>query len=430
MPPDAIRSLFYYNLFFPLVFLALLPGFLRRMLKRGSFQEKFGQRLGLYSARDRQRFSGAYPIWIQSISVGETLIALKLARELRAQKPGRLIVISVTTSTGFALAREHADGWMVPIYNPIDLGPIARRVLRIVRPSRLIIIEGGIWPNLLAECARLGIPTNLAAARLSPRSERRFRKFRSWTGPIFRLLDRVLVPEETDLARWESLGVQAGRIRCTGSIKFDQAAAAGDSRVEEFRGILRRLGGADDAPVVVAGSTHAGEEKLLAEMLPFLRERNPGLVMIIVPRHVERTPEILRELQPLGWRVVRRTEAEAQPGCDILLVDTTGELRDWYALATVVFVGKSITAEGGQNPAEPALLGKPVIFGPHMENFEAVVDLLLAREAAEQVPARELPAAINRLLNRPDLREKLASNARDALAGHQGATARTVELLR
>jgi 3-deoxy-D-manno-octulosonic-acid transferase len=307
---------------------------------------------------------------------------------------------------------------------------IARRVLQIVRPSRFIVIEGGIWPNLLAECARRGVPTNLAAARLSPRSERRFRKFRKRTGPIFRLLDRVLVPEEADIARWESLGVQKGRIHCTGSIKFDQAAAAGASRVEEFRQIVRGLGVAEEAPILVAGSTHAGEEKLLAEWLPELREKHPALVLIVVPRHVERTPAILRELQPLGLRVIRRTEAAGQSGCDYLLVDTTGELRDWYALATVVFVGKSITAEGGQNPAEPALLGKPVVFGPHMENFESVVDLLLAREAAEQAPAAELPAVIQRLLSRPELREKLAANARDALAGHQGATERTVEHLR
>jgi 3-deoxy-D-manno-octulosonic-acid transferase len=400
------------------------------MLRRGHFREKFGQRLGRYSAEDRGRFERAQPIWIQSISVGETLIALKLAREIHRQKPERLIVLSVTTSTGFALVREHASEWLEPIYNPIDLRSIARRALRIVRPSRLVIIEGGIWPNLLAECARTGIPATLAAARLSPRSERRFRKFRAWTGPVFRLLDRVLVPEPADVARWESLGVPAAKIRCTGSIKFDQAAAGSASRVEEFRSLLAALGIHPEAPILVAGSTHAGEEKLLAGMLPALREKHPGLVFLIVPRHVERTPEILRELASTGLRIARRSALAGAHGCDLLLVDSTGELRDWYALATVVFVGKSLTAEGGQNPAEPALLGRPVIFGPHMENFEAVVAHLLAQDAAVQVSgAAELPAAIEALLRDPARRAALAGHAREALASHQGATARSAEFL-
>lgn len=428
MPPDARRTLFIYNLFFPLVFLGLLPGFLVRMLRRGNFRADFGQRLGFYSAEARRRLAGRRPIWIHSISVGETMIALKLARALHERDPAAQLVLSTTTTTGYALAGENAADWLVPLYNPIDFRPIVRRALAVLRPAQIILIEGEAWPNLLAESTRRNIPVALVNARLSPRSERRFQRFRAWTGPIFRLLEQVLVPEAADIARWQGLGVPAERLYETGSIKFDQAAG-GASRVEEFRRILADLGVPESAPVLVAGSTFPGEEKLLAELLREWRLAVPDLFLIVVPRHVERVPAILRELEPAGLRIVRRTEPRPG-GCDLLLVDTTGELRDWYALATVVFVGKSLTAVGGQNPVEPALLGKPVVFGPHMENFAAVVPHLLAHEAAVQVPdAAALAATVRRLLADPAARASLARHAQMALASHQGATARAAAQL-
>lgn len=423
MPPDARRSLFVYNLCFPLVFAALLPGFLLRMLRRGNFRADFGQRLGLYRAEARRRLEGARPIWIHSISVGETLIALKLARALHERAPGSRLVLSTTTTTGYALARENASAWLVPLYNPIDFRPIVRRALAAVRPAQIVLIEGEAWPNLLAESAGERIPVTLVNARLSPRSERRFRRFRAWTGPVFRLLHEVLVPEPGDVARWEGLGVPAAKLTCTGSIKFDQSGGVA-SRAAEFRELVSRLGVPESAPVLVAGSTFPGEEKLLAERLREWRVGFPELFLIVAPRHVERVPALCRELAPTGLRIVRRTEA-AGPGCDLLLVDTTGELRDWYALATVVFVGKSLTAIGGQNPVEPALLGKPVICGPHMENFAAVVEHLLARQAAVQVPDEAaLTAAVLHLLGDAAARAALARNAGEALSAHQGATAR------
>src|SRR5258708_3253732 len=162
MPPDARRSLLVYNLFFPLVFALLLPGFLLRMLRRGHFRDRFGQRLGLYSPEDRQRLAAHRWTWIHSISVGETLMALRLARELHAQDPAARLLLSVTTSTGYALAREQAADWLEPIYNPVDFRPIVRRVLRLLRPERILLIEGEAWPNLLAESTRLGIPVVLA----------------------------------------------------------------------------------------------------------------------------------------------------------------------------------------------------------------------------------------------------------------------------
>jgi 3-deoxy-D-manno-octulosonic-acid transferase len=431
IPGDARRSLLIYNLFFPLVFLAMLPGFLVRMFRRGGFRSRFGQRLSLYRKDDRHQLGAQRWIWVHSISVGETLIALKLAREIRARRPDAEILLSTTTTTGFALVAHDAPEWLQPMYNPVDFVPIVRRALNLLRPERIILIEGEAWPNLLAESRRRGIPVSLANARLSPRSERRFRKFRAFTGPIFRLLEKIAVPDEEDVPRWESLGVPREKLCVTGSIKFDQPPGA-PSRTEEFRALLTSAGVPPDAPLVVAGSTHEGEEVLLASALAQLRKAAPGTRLIITPRHVERVPDILAKLAPLELKVLRRTELPPPtPGkCDILIVDTTGELRDWYTLATAVFVGKSLTAIGGQNPAEPALLGKAVVFGPHMANFEGLVAHMLAHGAAIQ--AADLAGvveALGVLLQNFDRRARLAANARAALASHQGATQRTAGML-
>lgn len=435
LPAAARRSLFIYNLFFPLVFVAMLPGFLLRMFRRGGYQEKFGQRLSRYSAEDRARLAAGKWTWVHSISVGETLVALKLARELRRREPDTNIVLSVTTSTGFALARQGAPDWLEVIYNPVDLASFIRTTLDLIRPRRIVLIEGEAWPNLVAESYRRSIPIVLANARLSPRSAARFRKFRALTAPIFQLLDHVLVPEREDIVRWEGLGFPHAKLVHTGSIKFDQAAAAAESRVEEFRGILQRLGVSADAPIIVAGSTWEPEELALARAFADLRLEFPKLLLILVPRHVERVPAILRDLEPTGLRIVRRTAAEPGNGAapEIFLVDTTGELRDWYQLATVVFIGKSlpgIAEVGGQNPGEPAALGKPVVFGPHMENFESITRHL--REHGACIAVADAPAladAIRDLLRSPDARENLGTRAVAVLTPHQGATVRAADAI-
>jgi 3-deoxy-D-manno-octulosonic-acid transferase len=426
LPADARRSLRIYNLFFPLFFAALLPGYLLRMLRRGGFREKFAQRLGRYQLAERQRFAGGRWLWLHSISVGETLLALKLAREIRALEPELNIALSVTTSTGFGEARKAACAWLEPIYNPLDLPAFVRAALDVVRPERLIFVEA-IWPNLVAEAALRGVPVTFVP-RLSPRSEKRFRKIHWLAAPIFRLIETLAVQEPDDVARWTSLGVDGGRIQVTRNTKFDYAPGGGE-RVPEFREFLQTLGVADDAPVLLAGSTFAGEELILAKIFRELRTRFPKLFLILVPRHFERSNEVLIALRPLDLRIaLRQGEAPASP--DVLLVNTTGELRDWYHLATVVFMGKSLTVHGGQNPVEPVLAGKPVLYGPHMENFAAIVARWAEAGAAVQVrDSAQLASEIADLLGNPARREMLAQRAREIVAAHFGATKRTAAVL-
>ena len=431
LPADARRSLFIYNLFFPLVFVALLPGFLLRMLRRGGYREKFRQRLGRYSPEERARLARGEWIWLHSISVGETLLALKLARQIREREPGKCIALSVTTSTGFAGAQPHANDWLEIIYNPLDAPWIVRAALDAVRPVRLIFIEA-IWPNLLAAAQRRGLPVTFLP-RLSPRSAARFRRARFFTGPIFRLLDALAAAEPEDREAWQALGVDPARLHVTGNAKFDAAAPTG-GRTAEFRALLRDLGVPDDAPILLGGSTFPGEERILADALRKLRAQWPALFLILVPRHVERAAAILAELEPTGLRLAVRsrlsTRNQKPETSDALLVDTTGELRDWYTLATVVFIGKSLTATGGQNPVEPVLAGRPVIFGPHMENFAPIVARWLAGDAAVQVrDAAELRAQLATLFADAPRRAQLAERARAIAAIHSGATERAVGVL-
>ncbi|MEO7934229.1 MAG: glycosyltransferase N-terminal domain-containing protein [Chthoniobacterales bacterium] len=425
LPSAVVFRLAIYRFLFPLILIFLLPSMIRRMVKRGNFRRNLGQRFGFFTAEFQSSLRGKKTVWLQSISVGETQVALKLAREWTLRKPDLQIVISVTTSTGFDLASRVAGKNLHVIYNPIDLAGIVRRTLNAVQPAALVLIEG-TWPVLVVESWRRGIPVSLVA-RLSPRSARRFRKFRGFSGPIFALLDHVFVQEPEEKITWETLGARVGAIHCCGAIKYDEPPAPIKKRAE-FQSILETLGATESSSILLAGSTFPGEELILARTYLKLRESFPDLFLILVPRHVERTPEILLELASLPLEVARRTGPKK---ADVLLVDTTGELRDWYAFATVVFIGKSLASTGGQNPVEPALLGKPVVFGPHMENFAPIVRQWLATDAALQVADEsELAIQVERLLGNSELRQSFAAKAIASISAHFGATRRVVERLR
>ena len=407
----------------------MAPFFLRRLIKRGGYKAHFYQRFGFFSPSEQQRLEAHSWTWIRSISVGETIVALKLAKALRRENPSIQIALSVTTSTGFEVAEAEASEWLFVFYNPVDFQGVVRRVMELLNPRKLILIEGEIWPNLMSACAENHVPVMIANARLSPRSARRFAKFQAWTSPFFEMLSWVGIPDEGDRPRWESIGVPKERIHLTGSIKFD-LVGSGTDRKDAFVRLLEQSGMGPQEPLLIAGSTHDGEEEILVRALKTWRKKNPFLRMLVAPRHVERVSEILRTLSPLGVKIIRRTSLPSSEPWDVILLDTTGELRAWYPLSTVVFIGKSLTATGGQNPVEPALCGKPVVFGPHMENFESIVHLLLARDGALQANSiAHMEQLIDELLCDSDRRQKLGENAETGLAVHQGSTQRTAELV-
>lgn len=410
-----------YNLLFPVAFLLSLPVYLRRMFRRGNYRRAFWERFGYYK---HSASEGAPRPWLQAVSVGEMLAALKLARALQARAPGIRLILSTTTTTGYQLALDRAGPDIQVIYTPIDSRGCVRRAFAALRPSHLVIVDGGLWPNTLWEARRLGLKTSLVNARLSPRSEARWRRLPWLTRPIMELLDQVAVPDAADVARWRELGVPGERIHCTGSIKFDDDASP----------VAKPPQGATvippGAPVLLAGSTHPGEERVVAEVFLRLRARFPALFLVVAPRHVERSAAVFAELTALGIPVALRT-APAQPSAPgALLLNTTGELRDWYSVATIVFIGKSLLGQGGQNPMEAVAAGKPVLFGPRMDNFRDLAAQLVQSGAAIQVAdAPALEAACAALLADPAARNRQASSGLQLLASHRGASLRTADLL-
>jgi len=425
---------FIYNLFWPIGLLFFLPGYLVKMIRRGGYREKFGQRLGIYGGELRLRLSKRESTWLHAVSVGEVNIALKLAHALRILEPELHCVLTTTTTTGFALANKNGPAWIEVIYTPLDYWPIMRRAFSVIRPTRILLVEAEVWPNLVALAHECRIPTILVNARLSPRSESRFRRFRFFVAPTFRLLDLVCAQEPDDVDRWAAIGVARNRIRAVGSIKYDPDGR--DQRLEppesaqqaDFKHAAR------ESPVLFGGSTHRGEEEILASIFLRLRQQFPSLRLFIAPRHVERLREIRAQFGALPMRVTLASEVVRQlPGesdADCIILDSTGDLHRWYAIATIVFMGKSLTARGGQNPVEPIIAGKPVVFGPHMENFATLAKALVLKKGAIQVPDMDsLELTIAELLHDREACQRLVQRAREVLSEHQGATARTAALI-
>ncbi len=360
--------------------------------------------------------------------MGEVVIALKLAEQLRALQPNLNCVLTTTTTTGHALAQKRAPDWMDILYAPLDFWPVMRRAFRVIAPQRIILIEAEVWPNLVAEATRRKTPIILANARLSPRSERRFRRFKFFVGPIFRRLDLVCVPTPEDAERWKNLGAIPSQIHAVGNIKYDvfnQPILSGAAR----RFIETRIEAT--RPILFGGSTHRGEEQILADVFCALRPEFPNLFLILAPRHVERANEVEAELRKRDLRSIRQTAAESRADeLDCLLIDTTGELPGWYKFATIVFIGKSLTAHGGQNPVEAISAGKPVTFGPHMENFAGLAKQLIAEGGAICFQnSQEIMEQSRHLLRNPAEREKLATNALRVIQPHREAAVRTATLI-
>lgn len=426
-----------YNLLLPFGLLCMLPGAIVKMRRRGGRWQDLAQRIGLHS-RETQAAIEALPrdrgrLWMHAVSVGEVNVARKLIKSLLLASPDTSIVLTSTTPTGHALAKEcekqHA-GRVVALYSPIDLPGVPRRMLNVIRPTQLVLVEAEVWPNLVHTCSLEGIPVSLVNARLSPRSARRMKALRYLVRPVYGLLRQILVQETDDVARWQSFGLDASLIHLTGSVKYDpEGSEVPAAKIDLLRRILHERGIEPSSPILLAASTHDGEEVEIAKVFQKLKTRHPRLALLIVPRHVERAAEIVADLQSIGLHAARRSQegSRVDDGA-CLLIDTTGELAAWQHLATLVIIGKSFLAEGGQNPAEAVFAGKPVLFGPHMENFTPLVELLLRHRGAMQVIGfDDLETQLAALLQSPEQAAHLARNGQQALQVHAGATRRTVE---
>ncbi|MGL4401354.1 MAG: 3-deoxy-D-manno-octulosonic acid transferase [Luteolibacter sp.] len=417
-------ALIFYRLILPLLFVAAFPGWLVKMLRRGGFGTHLGERAAIHTTPLEYEPCGA--VHVHAVSVGEALLALKLIREWLVREPDRRFVLATGTATGHVVATSAKIPGLRVTYSPLDFPSMVRRYLDRFEPSQIVLIEGEVWPHLLLACRQRSIPVRLVNARMSPRSASRFKRFSKWLQPIYRLLDAVAIQEAEDAGIWETLGIDRKKIHHTGSLKFDPGSGIRPTPRPEFQQMLDAFG--KHRPIVLAASTHGGEDSYIATAI---REAHPQALAVLVPRHAERRNEVAVDLEKQGFLVQLRSAELA--GTDdlrtVFVIDTTGELRDWTAHADVVVIGKSFRSTGGQNPCEAILAGKPVICGPHMENFQPLASRLIASGGCLSAgDSAELSQAIITALD-PVKAPAMTRKASAELAAHEGATRRILDLL-
>ena len=419
--------LLLYNLALIAVLVLGAPWWLFRMATTQKYREGLLQRLGKVPLLAGQ---GNRPlIWIHAVSVGEVLAVSGLVKSLDNALPDYFVAISTTTRTGQALARERFGSNRV-FYCPLDLPWAVRSYVNTLRPRLFILAETEFWPNLLSGCFRRGIPVAVVNARISDRSWPRYLRLRRLWRPFLSRLDRVLAQSQTDADRLKAIGCTPQRVSVAGNLKFDVRAA---NEAEATR-LLKQL--TAGLRLVVAGSTVNGEEAILLTAWPQLLASNPRLAMVLAPRHPERFETVISQLEKSGVPWVKRSQWSSQPpdlplpDGTIVLLDTIGELASVYSLASVAFVGGSVTHSGGHNPLEPAQFGVPIVMGPGYANFRAIAEDLLAHNAIRIAPKEVLAAALADLLQDRPIAEAMGDRARQVFEQQAGATDRCVRAIR
>jgi 3-deoxy-D-manno-octulosonic-acid transferase len=412
-----------------LTLVALSPYFLYQALRHNKYVGSLKQRLGYLPVS--LNLDGDDSIWVHAVSVGEVLAAQSVISELRRSYPRLRVFLSTTTLAGQQLARRSVADVDGVFYFPFDWTFAVRRTLDRVKPQLFVIVETEIWPNLLRECRRRGVKTILVNGRISYRSFPRYRIVRPFFKRVLADIDRFCVQGDEALRRLVALGADPSRITVTGSLKFDSLEVIPTPGRGRER-VLRFFRMSPNRPVLVAGSTLKGEEEAVVHAFNRLRTSGGNPLLVIAARHPERFGEVERLCRQEGLTTVRRTELpiDAEPRSDAVILDTIGELAQVYQIATVVFVGGSLVRAGGHNILEPAVFGKPIVFGPYMENFAEIAEAFLSNDAAVQVRSdRELASAVVGLMGDPVRRARLGAAARALVDANRGAREKTLAVV-
>jgi 3-deoxy-D-manno-octulosonic-acid transferase len=410
--------LIIYRILLPVLFLVAFPGWILKMLRRGGFGTALNERVGIYLTEKEYEPCGA--IHLHAVSVGETLLALKLLRAWQTAHPGTRFVLAAGTSTGHQAATAANITGLRVTYSPLDFPWMVHSYLSRFEPSAIVLIEGEVWPGLLDMAQRRNIPVSLANARTSPRSARRFRMFAPLLRPFFSRLSAVCIQEKEHRSLWQALGIGSENIHLTGSIKFDPQDSSTPSPSPVFAEMLTAFG--PHRPIVIAASTFPGEETLLAEAILAADE---NALPVIVPRHAERRAEVASALTRAGFSVTLRSQWSAgsqSHAPQAFVIDSTGELAIWMTHADAVIMGKSFLSTGGQNPAEAIIARKPLILGPHMDNFQPLVSHLHKAGGALFASDKASIATAIRTALDPSAAQLLVENASAVLSLHEGAT--------
>lgn len=393
-----------YDVFFFVFSLAYLPYLVIKGKAHSDFRERFGK-----LPRSFEGIGALRPIWVHAVSVGEVLAVKNFVEKLHTKFPERKIVLSTTTKTGADLARRVLNENILKFYFPLDFSFVARRVANFINPSLLVVMETEIWPNLILELSRRKIPIVLINGRISDRSFKGYKKIKFFFKDILKRVSLFLMRSEKDARYIKTLGAPGENVRVTGNMKFD---------IEKTRGGITRtksdLGISESEELLIAGSTHGGEEEIVLDVYSHLAEEFQNLRLLIAPRHIDRAKTIKKMVERMGLK-------------NILVLDTFGELSRIYGLATIVFMGGSLVKRGGHNIVEPAVFGKPIVFGPYMFNFRDMARSFLENKAAIKVKnSKELLGTLEMLLKDGNRRTILGRNAKELIDRSKGATERNI----
>jgi 3-deoxy-D-manno-octulosonic-acid transferase len=432
----------FFNVVYGLLLIALSPLLIVSAIRHGKYRQGWRQKL---LGHVEVPTANGPRFWFHAVSVGEINLLQGLIKQLLIEVPSADIIVSTTTSTGFALAQKRFPPERV-IYCPLDFTWAVRKALTAIRPDCIVLAELEVWPNWIRAATKDEVPVVVVNGRLSDRSFRGYQRLDFWLRPTFQRLRLVAAQTPTYAYRFQQLGTPSDAVHVTGSTKFDDAPLSRDSHViREFRTLVGLPAVAqgdsstetlqsEELQVFIAGSTQSGEEAIVLDVYRRLSAKYPKLRLMIVPRHAERFEEVAQLITTSGFACRRRSQLQVPrpswPSEDVVLVDTIGELRSWWGLADIAFVGGSLGSRGGQNMLEPAGYGAAVCFGPNTQNFRDIVSELTKHQGAVVVAdANELEAFVDKMIQFPQQGVRLGEAAQKVIASHQGATRRTIRLL-
>lgn len=420
-----------YNLLALLLVVLAAPVFIIRLIREEGFGQRLRQSFGFLPQRDVAPVAHKNCIWLHAASVGEIVAASPIVKEIRQTFPEKPILVSVVTAAGYTMAKRiilEADSI---IFFPLDLPNISHNVVKRIRPSVFLLVETELWPNFLRAARHFSIPVMMVNGRISDKSVKQYRYLHTVLKSMLATVEKFCMQSNIDAQHIIRLGADPKRVVVTGNTKFDQNYTS--VTLEEQENIRKEMGFPQNSPILLAGSTHKGEEEFLFKALAKVRESIPNLTLVIAPRDVMRVTEITNLAVSYGFIAKRRTALLEKPSGnhDVVILDTIGELGKIYSVGTVVYVGGSLIAQGGHNILEPAAHGKPIIVGPHMFNFKDTYALFSKRQACITVDdAAALAENVVELLNNEELRSHMSEETLAIIKENRGAARNSMIYLR
>lgn len=409
-----------YNIVLIIGTLLLLPVILFKLITVKKYRGGISQKLGHVRKKILRLARKSRPIWVHAVSVGEVMAAHPLIRDLKKKYPHKPLILSTVTVTGNHTARQRVPEADVVFYFPFDYPWIVSRVIKKINPAVVLVAETELWPNFFRSLKKAGIPSAVVNGRISPHSYRNYMKLNWFFRSVFANVSLFCMQSEGDAARIREIGAAPEKVLVTGNLKFDQ-------KIPEPQPSPVRI--PQGSKVITAGSTHRGEEAALLEIFRRLKDRHPELVLILAPRHPERFSEVEGVVIKHGYECQRRTKITGAVK-DVLLLDTIGELRSFYAVCDIAFVGGSLVKIGGHNLLEPAAMKKPVLFSRYMYNFKEISEALVSAGGGIMVKdKRELYRQIDNLLSDKELARSTGKRAFEVIASHSGATSKTIQAI-